>query len=63
MEANIATDRPSLFALLQLVNRKKQLKMYRCWMQVRARKLLDGQGPGSAGGARPVMLEDRFKKN
>jgi hypothetical protein len=37
--------------------------MYRCWMQVRARKLLDGQGSGTSGGSRPVMLEDRFKKD
>lgn len=40
----------------QLVNRKKQLKMYRCWMQVRARKVLDGQVP-----TKLVQPEDRKK--
>lgn len=52
----------------QLVNRKKQLKMYRCWMQVRARKLLEHTGDESvsrqpAGYTRPVMLEERLKKD
>lgn len=39
------TDTPFYSSQHQLVNRKKQLKMYRVWMQLKARKLIDGVEP------------------